>query len=64
MAEASAACTCGTDAFGVRVRFRHPLPRVTRPGSPSGPAILRVYAKCIHGMEKEVPQRIWEATRQ
>lgn len=26
--------------------------------------LLRVYAKCIHGMEKEVLQRIWEATRQ
>jgi integrase len=25
--------------------------------------LLRVYAKCIHGMEEEVLQRIWNATR-
>jgi site-specific recombinase XerC len=26
--------------------------------------LLRVYAKCIHGMENEVLSRIWDATRQ
>jgi integrase len=26
--------------------------------------LLRVYAKCIHGMEKEALRRIWEATQQ
>jgi integrase len=26
--------------------------------------LLRVYAKCIHGMEDEVLSRIWDATRQ
>jgi integrase len=26
--------------------------------------LLRVYAKCIHGMEDEVLRRIWDATRQ
>jgi hypothetical protein len=25
--------------------------------------LLRVYAKCIHGMETEILRRIWDATR-
>lgn len=38
--------------------------RVAEWAGHSEAVLLRVYAKCIHGMEDEVLTRIWDATRQ